>query len=125
VLLGAPSAEAASWALSSKQTASVGEPTFTTLFYDAIAETRGVTAAAYAAQSTPPPLWYVAEGTRELYARTAWTPSAYWGVFMSSPQIDSDHQHFAASNFVFSRGSDDLIVDPSPYGGYTSWRRTP
>ncbi len=121
VLLGAPSAQSASWAQSTKQTAGVGEPKFSTLFYDAVAETRGATAAAYTAQATSPPLSYVAQGTRELYARSAWSPSAYWGVFMSSPQIDIDHQHFAATNFVFSHGSDDLIVDPSPYGGYTSW----
>jgi hypothetical protein len=38
-------------------------------------------------------------------------------VFSSPPEVVSDHQHFAAGNFVFTRGADHLIVDPSVYGG--------
>ena len=30
--------------------------------------------------------------------------------------MNSDHHHFAAGNFVFSRGTDHLVVDPSNYG---------
>ena len=39
-------------------------------------------------------------------------PNAFWGVFMSAPQLVSDHQHFAASNFVFTRGADHLDRRP-------------
>jgi hypothetical protein len=70
--------------------------------------------------STDPPRWYVSEGTGTVYARSAWTTAAFWGVFVSSRQDQSrelpDHRHFAASNFAFSRGADHLIVDVSSYG---------
>jgi hypothetical protein len=122
VLIGPSSDQAAAWALSLKQTTNAGVTGSSAWVYDAIAETRAVTPVDYTAQSPAPPLWYLARGTRELYARTAWKdPTAFWGVFMSSPQLNSDHEHFAASNFVFSRGADDLIVDPTPYGGYATW----
>ena len=51
-----------------------------------------------------------------MFARTSWTPDAFWGVFSSSPQVNSDHHHFSAGNFVMTRGADHLIVDPSNYG---------
>jgi hypothetical protein len=41
-------------------------------------------------------------------------------VFTSSPRQVDDHQHMDASNFLFSRGGDALIVDPSPYGSRSS-----
>lgn len=84
--------------------------------YNAFAEARSVTAADYAAQSPAPPLWYLARGTRTVFARTSWTPDAFYGVFSSPPQVNSDHHHFSAGNLVFSRGGDHLIVDPSNYG---------
>jgi MYXO-CTERM domain-containing protein len=61
------------------------------------------------------PLWYLARGTRNVYARSAWDPAAFWAVFTSAPRLVDDHQHPDASNFVFARGADSLIVDPSPY----------
>ena len=123
VLLGPSSDMSASWALSAKQTGSMTATGDGAFIYNALAEVRSVTAADYTKQTPAPPLWYLARGTREVYARTAWDdPSAYWGVFISSPQLNSDHQHFTASSFVFSRGGDDLVVDPSPYGGPSSWQ---
>ncbi|HEY3820638.1 MAG TPA: hypothetical protein VGL81_25905 [Polyangiaceae bacterium] len=123
VLLGPSSDQAAAWALSAKQTGSVSATGDGAFIYNALAEARAVTAQDYTKQTPAPPLWYLARGTREVYARTAWDdPGAYWGVFISSPQLNSDHQHFTASSFVFSRGADDLIVDPSPYGGPSSWQ---
>src|SRR5581483_1045242 len=103
------------WAASAKAKQSLSGGSY---FYNALAELRQVTAADFTAQTPPPSLWYVARGTRALYARTAWDKSAFWGVFSSAPAVVSDHEHFSASNFVFTRGSDHLIVDPSTYGGY-------
>ncbi|HEY8039882.1 MAG TPA: hypothetical protein VIF15_08825 [Polyangiaceae bacterium] len=118
VLLGPSSDQAAGWAASLKQKESLGAGGYV---YDAIAEARAVTPQDYTAQSPAPPLWYLARGTRAMYVRTAWDASAFWAVFTSPPQLSSDHQHFAASNFVLSRGADDLVVDPTPYGSSTSW----
>jgi hypothetical protein len=122
VLIGPSSAEAAAWAATLKSTLGpVSTEADGTTIYNAIAETRAVTPADYTKQTPAPPLWYLARGTREMYVRTAWNdPGAFWGVFASSPVLNSDHQHETASTFVFSRGADDLIIDPAPYGGINS-----
>src|SRR5205085_2929536 len=39
-----------------------------------------------------------------------------WAIFTSAPAVNSDHHHLDASNFAFSRGVDDLVVDPTPLG---------
>ncbi len=122
VLIGPSSDEAASWAASLKAglgpvSVNAGE----SYIFDAIAETRAVTPADYTKQTPAPGLWYLARGTREMYVRTAWNDAnAFWGVFCSEPVLNSDHQHWVASSFAFTRGADDLIVDSSPYGGYNS-----
>jgi hypothetical protein len=59
--------------------------------------------------------WYLARGTRTVYARSGWDAGAFWSVFTSAPRLVDDHQHPDASNFVFARGGDGLVVDPSPY----------
>ena len=112
VLLGPSSDQAAGWAAFAKQQLGLSGD----FIWNALAEARAVTPADYRAQTPPPPLWYLARGTRTVYARTAWDGNAYWGVFSSPPQVVSDHHHFCAGNFVFSRGADHLIVDPSNYG---------
>lgn len=119
VLLGPSSDQAASWALAAKQSGNMHPGDYA---YNAIAEARGVTPQGYASQSPAPSLFYVARGTRQLYARSGWDAGATWGVFMSEPQLNSDHQHFDASNFVLSHGGDDLLVDPTPYGNESSWQ---
>ncbi len=124
VLISPASSQAASWALSAKTSESLAAMDYgsNAYVYNALAEIRSGTAAPFAAATPAPSLWYLAEGTRQVYARTAWNdPTAFWGVFMSEPQLNSDHQHLAASNFVFSRGSDDLVVDSIPYGGFDSF----
>jgi hypothetical protein len=120
VLVGHSSDQAASWAAAAKAAQGTKSGGYV---YNAFAEARAVTPADYTKQNPAPSLWYLARGTRQMYVRTAWNdPNAYWGVFMSEPQLNSDHQHFAASNFVFSRGADDLVVDPSPYGGSATFQ---
>ena len=112
VLIGPSSDEAAAWALFMKQQVQLQGD----FIWNALAEARTVAPQDYRAQTPAAPLWYLARGTRTVFARTSWNTDAFWGVFSSPPQIVSDHHHFSATNFVFSRGSDPLIVDPSNYG---------
>ena len=113
VLAGPSSDQAAAWAASMKQLQSANQGGS---FWNVLAELRKPAPQDYRMQSPAPPLWYLARGTRTMYVRTSWDASAFWGVFASAPKVNTDHQHFAASNFVFNRGGDALIVDPSNYG---------
>jgi MYXO-CTERM domain-containing protein len=83
------------------------------LLYDALA---GVGDHPQLAPRTKWPTWYVTAGTGTLFARTRWDDSAVWFVAKCHASIDLDHRHPDAGNFVLSRGKDDVIVDPSPYG---------
>jgi hypothetical protein len=118
VLAGPSSDQAAAFAASMKAKQSLTGGGY---FYNALAELRTVAPVDYTTQSPPPSRWYVARGTRAMFARTAWDTNAFWGVFSSAPAVVSDHEHFSASNFVFTRGADHLIIDPSPYGGYDTF----
>jgi hypothetical protein len=79
---------------------------------------------ALAAAGAPPadvprltwPTWYESAATGTLYARTRWNDRAVWLVTTCQHGLPVDHRHADAGNFVLSRGKDDLIVDPSPYG---------
>jgi hypothetical protein len=66
------------------------------------------------------PTWYLARGTSTLHARTRWDASAVWMVVQCSKTLNVDHFQPNAGNFVVSRGKDDLIVDPSPYGSLST-----
>ncbi len=118
VLAGPSSDQAAAWANSLAATQAVGAGAYV---YDALAELRTTPAADYRTQSPAPATWYLSRGSRALYGRSSWAPTAFWGVFSSAPAAVSDHEHFSASNFVFSRGSDHLIVDPSEYGAMVTF----
>ncbi|MFO0613291.1 MAG: MYXO-CTERM sorting domain-containing protein [Polyangiaceae bacterium] len=111
VLAAKSSDEAASWAAFMKQAQGVDGGVY---FYNALAETRSVSPVDLAASN--PARWYVARGTRALFARSDWTATAFWSVFSSAPSVISDHMHYSASNFVLTRGADHLVVDPSRYG---------
>ena len=83
------------------------------LLYDALA------AAGDGAAEVPRitwPTWYESAATGTLYARTRWDARAVWFVTTCQHGLPVDHRHADAGNFVLSRGKDDLIVDPSPYG---------
>jgi MYXO-CTERM domain-containing protein len=114
VLAGPSSDAAAGFAAFAKQQQFSGSAG--TFVYNAIAETRDATPVDYTAQKPAPALWYLARGTRAVYARTSWDKDALWSVFTSAPAIVSDHIHYSASNFVLNRGADALVVDPSEYG---------
>ncbi len=88
------------------------------LVYEALAEARAAVPVPYPPAAAP--RYYVVPGTRKLYARSSWDPAAFWAVFVSAPHFLVDHQHLDASTFVFSRGADALVVDPSPYGSLSS-----
>ena len=118
VLAGPSSDQAAAFAAAMKAKQSLAGGDY---FYNALAELRSVAPLDFTTQTPPPPRWYVARGTRALYARSAWEPTAFWGVFTGAPAVVDDHQHFSASNFVFSRGADHLIVDPSNYGEFDTF----
>jgi len=66
------------------------------------------------------PTWYEAAATGTLYARTRWDDRAVWFVATCQHGLDVDHRHPDAGNFVLSRGKDDVIVDPSPYGSQST-----
>ena len=83
------------------------------LLYDALA------AAGEPAQPVPRltwPTWYESVATGTVYARTRWDDRAVWLVTTCQHALNVDHRHADAGNFVLSRGKDDAIVDPSPYG---------
>jgi hypothetical protein len=62
------------------------------------------------------PTWYVARATGTLFARTRWDERSIWFVAQCGRGLDVDHRHPNAGNFALTRGRDDLIVDPTPYG---------
>jgi hypothetical protein len=66
------------------------------------------------------PTWYVSANTGTLYARTRWDASAVWFVAECHSTIDTDHRHPSAGTFALSRGRDDVIVDPTPYGAQST-----
>jgi dipeptidyl-peptidase-4 len=115
VMAGPSSDEAAGYAAFLNQTAATEKDVFP--FLHALAEARGATPVDYTLAS---PKWTVVKGTRTVFARSSWDASAFWGVFAAAPAFGPDHQHPDASNVAFSRGSDHLIVDPSPYGSLST-----
>lgn len=115
VLVGPSSDQAAAWAAFVVRDRKLGGYNV----WNALGEARNVAPADYRAQKPAPPLWYLARGVGNLYVRTSWGEDALWAVFMSgSPK--ADHAHFAAGNFVWSRGGDHLIVDSSNYGQFST-----
>jgi len=113
-LLGPGSPEAKAWAASLR--ASLSPEHFGAPVYEALLEADPIKPADPLAAGLDRSTWFLAAGTRNLYARSGWDKHAFWAVFTSAPRQVDDHQHVDASNFVFSRGADPLIVDPSPYG---------
>lgn len=66
------------------------------------------------------PTWYVAQNTGTLYARTRWDDTAIWFVTECQSTLETDHRHVNAGTFALSRGRDDVIVDPTPYGSQST-----
>lgn len=66
------------------------------------------------------PTWYVAPATSTIFTRTRWDDRAIWFIAECAHSLDVDHRHPKAGNFILSRGRDDVIVDPSPYGSQST-----
>jgi hypothetical protein len=63
---------------------------------------------------------HFARGAGNWYLRGNWTEDSVWSVFQCAPRLVDDHQHANAGNWVLTRGADDLVVDPSPYGSLST-----
>lgn len=85
--------------------------------FDAIALASAGPAEAPAADT---PTNHLAKGSGNWYVRGGWTEQTAWSVFQCSGRLVDDHQHNNAGNFVLTRGGDDLVVDPSPYGSLST-----
>jgi len=64
--------------------------------------------------------WYYTAGSQTVHTRTNWSADAVWMVNRCAPHRVDDHMFIDAGNLVLTRGSDDLIVDPSPYGSLST-----
>ncbi|HEY4055786.1 MAG TPA: hypothetical protein VGM39_04230 [Kofleriaceae bacterium] len=82
--------------------------------YDALASTDTKAEIAALDRATLPTLYRA--GTGALYTRTRWDGKAVWLAAECGKGLPVDHRQPKAGSFVLSRGADDAIVDPSPYG---------
>jgi MYXO-CTERM domain-containing protein len=113
-IAGPASEQAKSWAR--KLNADLGLKNDNPLF-DGLAAAR---TGASAALPSDTPTNHLATGTGNWYLRGSFTPDTVWSVFQCSRRLVDDHQHNDAGNFVLTRGGDDLVVDPSPYGSVST-----
>ena len=111
VALGDASADDRKWARGELSRLAIADRDY--LLYDALA---AVGDPPQLAPRTRWPTSYVAAASRTLYVRSRWDDRASWLVTACAGALDVDHHHPDAGTFVLSRGRDDLIVDPSPYG---------
>lgn len=83
-----------------------------------------VLAAATTGPSTPlpptTPTSYLARGNGNWYVRADWSRASSWTVLQCAPRLVDDHQYSNAGNWVLTRGADDVVVDPSPYGSLST-----
>jgi hypothetical protein len=78
-------------------------------------------AAGSASESMPAdlPTMYLADVAGNFYVRSAWTDQASYAVLQCGRPHVPDHTGHKATNFVLSRGADDLVIDTTPYGSDT------
>ena len=118
MIAGPSSPEAAGWAAAEMARLHLTTDDKLFLFFEALAEARGVKATPYPREATPTS--YLARGTGAFYARSSWSPAASFLAMQCTKHIDVDHLPANAGNFVLTRGADELLVDPSPYGSLAS-----
>lgn len=120
VVLGDASPDSQAWAAHEIQRLKLSEDDMAKQFalYGALAAANAVKPAPVPRDTWP--TYYIARGVGTMYARSHWTRDAVWTALQCNKTIDVDHVHPNAGNFVLSRGSDDVIVDPSPYGTLSS-----
>lgn len=115
IALGDTTADDRKWARGELSRLKISDRSW--LLYDALA---GVGDRPTLAPRAQWPTWYVTNATGTMFARTRWDDQAIWFVSTCAKMLDVDHHHNDAGNFVLSRGKDDAIVDPSPYGTQSS-----
>ena len=108
-IIGAADEQAQAWARAERSRVGTKD----TAVFEALADARAGPETPLPASS---PTSYWAAGTHTLYTRDSWEPSAVWATFRAGPRMVPDHEHEDSGNWALSRGVDDLVVDPSPYG---------
>jgi len=88
------------------------------LIFEALAEATDVTPQPIARELLPTS--YMSPATQTWFVRTSWSTTATWMAMQCAGVLGIDHRPPNAGNFVISRGGDDVIVDPSPYGSLSS-----
>lgn len=117
--VGGPSSEgAAGWARSEIDRLHLATEAKTFLIFDVLADAREVKPTPFPRDTAP--TFYMAKGNGAMFARSSWSPAASWMAMQCTKTIDVDHLPANAGNFVLTRGADELLVDPSPYGSLTS-----
>ncbi|HEU0029668.1 MAG TPA: hypothetical protein VFQ53_03470 [Kofleriaceae bacterium] len=86
--------------------------------YEAIAQARSIQPAAPVLDKWPTS--YFAPGVSTFYARTSWNKDGVWLASICAPQYDADHLPPAAGNVMLTRGVDEVLIDPSPYGSLST-----
>ncbi len=115
VLLDAAPMQAKQWAADVISTHQLGESAF--FLFSSLAQARTPTPTPFPADA---PTSYYAPGSRTMYARSDWSPTATWFVSQCAPQRGFDHMFDEAGGFVLTRGADHVLVDPTPYGSLSS-----
>lgn len=118
VLAGPTRDAAAGWARAEIERLHLATDDKSFLIFDALADARNVTATPFPRETTP--TFYLSRGNGTLYARSTWSTRAAWMAMQCTHSIDVDHLPPNAGNFVLTRGADELVVDPSPYGSLSS-----
>lgn len=116
-MVGPVDATVKGWARAERDRLGLPLPRDFRLFFACLAEAE--TAPALPLDRSSLPLGFLAEGTGNFYQRTAHDPSAVQVVHQCRG-ILVDHQHEDAGNLVLTRGADELLVDPSPYGSLST-----
>ncbi len=88
--------------------------------YEALASARAVTPGAPALDKWPTA--YYTAGLKTFYARTSWAKDGVWmaTICTAAPNENADHMAPAAGNLLVTRGTDEVIVDPSPYASWST-----
>lgn len=118
VIAGAAAEPAAAWARAETQRLGLKSEDKSFLLFEVLAEARNVKPTAFPREKVP--TFYAVKGTGTIYARSSWSPNAVWMAMQCTKTIEVDHLPPNAGNFVLTRGADDLVVDPSPYGSLSS-----
>ncbi len=92
----------------------------TRYLYEALAAARDIQPAAPAIDKWPTA--YYARGIHTFYARTTWADQGVWmeTICNPNPNEDADHIQPAAGNLVVTRGTDEVVIDPTPYGSLST-----